>query len=135
MIVHHRKRGFSIVAVAEGALPAEGTDWETTGEPEGKGKPVSGQMGVQVTRAIEDRTGFETRLTILGYVQRGGTPTSRDRLLATRMGVAAIDAATAGVFQKFTALRGEKIEMIDLAETAGKSKRVPADLLDVIRGL
>ncbi len=132
---HHRKRGFSIVAVAEGAVSAKGTSWEPTGALEAKDNPIAKQMGVQVTRAIEDRTGFETRLTILGYVQRGGTPTSRDRLLATRMGVAAIDAATAGVSQKFTALHGEKIEMIDLAETAGKSKRVPADLLDAIRGL
>lgn len=132
---HRRQKGFSIVTVAEGAIPAKGTDWQPEGELDDRGNPISGEMGAHVTREIERRTGFETRLTVLGYVQRGGTPTPRDRLLATRMGVAAIDAATEGLSQKFTALRGEKIKMIDLAESAGKTKRVPADLLDAIRGL
>jgi ATP-dependent phosphofructokinase / diphosphate-dependent phosphofructokinase len=132
---HHRQQGFSIVTVAEGAAPAKGTSWDSEGTQDSKGNPIAGEMGAHVTRAIQARTGFETRLTVLGYVQRGGTPTPRDRLIATRMGVAAIDAASEGVSHKFTALRGEKIKMIDLKEAAGKTKRVPKDILDAVRGL
>lgn len=132
---HRSNRGFSIVAVAEGAIPALETSWGREMEKNTRGKPVTKEIGAQVTKRLAAETGFETRLTVLGYVQRGGTPTPRDRFLGTRMGVAAIDAATEGVFQKFTALRGENIEMIDLAETAGKSKKVPKDILDAVRGL
>jgi 6-phosphofructokinase 1 len=132
---HHHNRGFSIVSVAEGAVPAKGTSWDPESTTNAKGNPVAGQIGAQVTQAIEERTGFESRLTVLGYVQRGGTPTARDRLLATRMGAAAIDAATDGVYQKFAALRGEKIQMVGLDRVAGKSTRVPKDILDVVRGL
>lgn len=132
---HRHNRGFSIVSVAEGAVPAKGTSWDPEATINAKGNPIAGQIGAEVTRALEERTGFETRLTVLGYVQRGGTPTSRDRLLATRMGAAAIDAATEGVRQKFTALKGERIQMVDLAKTAGKSNRVPQDILDAIEGL
>jgi 6-phosphofructokinase 1 len=132
---HRHNRGFSIVSVAEGALPAKGTSWDPDTTINAKGNPIAGQIGAQVTQALEERTGFETRLTVLGYVQRGGTPTARDRILATRMGVAAIDAATEGVAQKFTALRGEKIKMVDFKEAAGKTKPVPKDILDAVRGL
>jgi len=132
---HRHNRGFSIVSVAEGAVPAKGTSWETGATKNAQGDPIAGQIGAQVNQAIEERTGFASRLTVLGYVQRGGTPTARDRLLATRMGAAAIDAVTEGVFQKFAALKGEKIRMVDLDKAAGKSNRVPQDILDVIKGL
>jgi phosphofructokinase-like protein len=132
---HRANRGFSIVAVAEGAVPADSSAWSPEATLDAKGNPIAGEIGAQVTRELEARTGFETRLTVLGYVQRGGTPTPYDRLLATRMGVAAIDAATEGVTQHFAALRGERIEMVSFAESAGKSKRVPDDLLDALNGL
>ena len=132
---HRSSRGFSIVAVAEGAIPAKGSEWPPANTLDQRGNPMAGEIGAQVTREIEARTGFETRLTVLGYVQRGGTPTATDRLLATRMGVAAIDAATKGVTQKFAAARGEKILMEDFSISAGKVKHVPKDLLDAMKGL
>ncbi len=132
---HHANRGFSIVSVAEGAIPSPGSEWQRKDSLDKKGNPISGEIGAQVTRELEARTGFETRLTVLGYVQRGGTPTATDRLLATRMGVAAIDAATKGVTQKFAAARGDKIVMEDFSVSAGKIKHVPQDILDAIRGL
>lgn len=136
--IHHRHRsqqGFSIVAVAEGARPADGTDWPVGDSLDARGNPIAGEIGAQVTREIAARTGFEARLTVLGYVQRGGTPTAADRLLATRMGVAAIDAASNGVTQKMAALQGDRIVLEDLSASAGKTKYVPQELLDAIRGL
>lgn len=125
----HRYKDFSIVAVAEGAIPAEGSEWSPSDTLDSKGNPVAGQIGQQVTRAIERVTGFPTRLTVLGYVQRGGVPTAADRLLATRFGSAAIDAAVERNFGTFTALRGEAIEMSDFSVMAGKTKFVPESLL------
>ena len=125
----HRYKDFSIVAVAEGAIPAEGSDWAPEDTLDAKGNPIAGQIGQQVTKAIEDRTGFPTRLTVLGYVQRGGVPTAADRLLATRFGVAAIDAVVAGNTGTFAALRGEEIVMQPFEVMAGKTKYVPEDLL------
>jgi 6-phosphofructokinase 1 len=132
---HRSNRGFSIVSVAEGARPTKGSEWARAESLDKKGNPIAGEIGAQVTKEIEARTGFQSRLTVLGYVQRGGTPTATDRLLATRMGVAAIDAATKGVTQKFTAARGEAIVMEDFSVSAGKTKKVPAELLDAMRGL
>ena len=132
---HRSQAGFSIVAVAEGARPTEESDWELNTTTDDDGNPVAGEIGQQVTREIQARTGYEARLTVLGYVQRGGTPTAADRLLATRMGVAAIDAATLGVTQKFTAVRGSEIVLEDFSVMAGKTKFVPQELLDAARGL
>ncbi|WP_084102031.1 6-phosphofructokinase [Demequina sp. NBRC 110051] len=131
----HRYKNFSIVAVAEGAVPAEGSAWEADDTLDAKGNPIAGQIGSQVTRAIERLTGFEARLTTLGYVQRGGVPTATDRLLATRFGIAAIDAAVAGNYGTFTALRGEKVEMLPFETMAGKTKYVPEELLQAAWGL
>jgi phosphofructokinase-like protein len=131
----HRYRNFSIVAVAEGAVPAEGSSWKPVETLDAKGNPIAGQIGAQLTQAIEEATGFSTRLTVLGYVQRGGVPTAADRLLATRFGVAAIDAAVAGTTGVFTALRGEHVELAPFSEMAGKTKYVSEDLLATATGL
>ena len=133
---HRSQESFSIVAVAEGARPgARSRTGRSTTTTDANGNPIAGEIGQQVTREIQARTGYEARLTVLGYVQRGGTPTAADRLLATRMGVAAIDAATKSVTQKFTALRGEEIVLEDFSVMAGKTKYVPQELLDAARGL
>jgi phosphofructokinase-like protein len=131
---HHHKN-FSIVAVAEGAIPAKGTAWNQPTTYDAKGNPISGQIGQEVTRELHERTGFETRLTVLGYVQRGGVPTAADRLLGTQFGIAAIDAVIAGENGKFTALRGDKIVLAPFEEMAGKRKYVPASLLATAKGL
>ena len=91
-----RGRRFSIVVAAEGALPTEGEAALATGETDEFGHPRLGGVGHWLEGEIESRTGFETRTTVLGHVQRGGTPTPRDRVLATRFGLAAIDAAHDG---------------------------------------
>lgn len=131
----HRYKNFSIVAVAEGAIPAEGTRWDGGKTIDEKGNPIAGSIGHEITKAIEAGTGFPTRLTVLGYVQRGGVPTASDRLLGTRFGIAAIDALIAGETGKFTALEGEHIVLKDFKVMMGKTKWVPQDLLDAARGL
>jgi len=131
----HRSKNFSIIAVAEGARPAEGSPWNQPTSLDEKGNPIAGQIGQEVTRELQERTGFEARLTVLGYVQRGGIPTAADRLLGTRFGIAAIDAVVAGDTDKYTALRGENIVLAPFSEMAGKTKFVPASLLATARGL
>jgi 6-phosphofructokinase 1 len=117
-ISRRRSRGrfFSIVVVAEGALPVEGTMETVGGETDAFGHVRLGGIGVRLEQEIEGRTGFETRATILGHVQRGGTPTAFDRVLATRLGIAAVDAAHDGSWGKMAALKGQRIELVQLAE-------------------
>ena len=132
---HRSHASFSIVVVAEGAVPLEGSAMPYAA-PVGKfGEIVAGAIGERVKMEIEQRTGFDARLTVLGHVQRGGTPTPVDRILGSRFGVAAIDAVTRGDSNVMTALRGEDIVLVPLAEIAGKVKHVPADLLEVARAL
>jgi 6-phosphofructokinase 1 len=125
---HGRGRYFSIVVVAEGALPKEGT-MATLGEGETDdfGHVRLGGIGQRLEREIEERTGFETRATVLGHVQRGGTPTAFDRVLATRFGIAAIDAAMRGEWGKMVALRSMKIEVVDLSEALKELRTVPEE--------
>jgi len=132
---HRAHASFSIVVVAEGAVPAEGTAMHYETEVGKFGEIVAGAIGERLKVEIENRTGFDTRVTVLGHVQRGGIPTPADRILASRFGVAAIDAVTAGRSNVMTALQGQRVELLDIAEVAGKVKHVPQDLLDVARQL
>ena len=84
-----------------------------------------------IAAEVEARTGLETRVTILGHVQRGGTPTPSDRVLATRFGVAAIDAVHDGAFGQMVALRDGSIERVSLRDATAKLKPVSDGLLDV----
>jgi phosphofructokinase-like protein len=124
---HGRGRYFSIVVAAEGALPKEGTMSVATGELDEFGHPRLGGIGQALEREIESRTGFETRATVLGHIQRGGTPTAFDRVLATRLGLAAIDAAHAGSWGTMTALHATEIELVQLADAVAEVRRVPVE--------
>ena len=77
-----------------------------------------GGIGQRLEREIEERTGYEARATVLGHIQRGGTPTAFDRVLATRLGLAAVDAANEGRWGVMPALRGTRIELVPLSEAA-----------------
>src|SRR6516165_3337904 len=124
---HERGRYFSIVVVAEGATPIEGTMTLTTGELDEFGHPRLGGIGHTLEREIEARTGYETRATVLGHVQRGGTPTPFDRVLATRLGLAAIDAAHEGAWGMMTSLRSTSIELVALSDAVAEVRRVPVE--------
>src|SRR5215217_3607468 len=125
---HAAGRTFSIVVVAEGATP---TDGEVVSEHAGMdafGHARLGGIAVRLEKAIESRTGFESRMTILGHTQRGGSPLAYDRVLGTRFGVAAADAATEGDFGKMVALRGTRIERVPLDEALAAPKLLDPDL-------
>ena len=124
---HARGRYFAIVVVAEGATPKEGTMTVATGQVDEFGHPRLGGIGQQLEREIESRTGFETRTTVLGHVQRGGTPTAFDRVLATRLGLAAIDAAHAGQWGMMTALHATDIKLVSLSDAVAAVRRVPVE--------
>jgi 6-phosphofructokinase 1 len=127
---HANGRSFSIVVVSEGATPVDGalvTEHETT---DAFGHVRLGGIGVMLEREIEARTGYETRMTILGHVQRGGTPLAYDRVLGSRFGVAAIDAASEGDFGKMVALRGTRIERVPLADALAEPKLLDPELYD-----
>ena len=130
---HERGRYASIVVVAEGAQPAEGTLSLQSGEVDAFGHARLGGIGEQLAQAIEARTGFETRAIVLGHVQRGGTPTAFDRVLATRFGIAAIDAVHDGEFGSMVALRAGDIVRVPLADATAELKLVDPALYDVAR--
>jgi 6-phosphofructokinase 1 len=125
---HDRGRPFSIVVAAEGAVPQEGTIEVTRGTTVDEfGHPRFGGIGYALEKEIEQRTGFETRATVLGHVQRGGTPTAFDRVLATRLGLAAIDAVHDSRWGMMAALRGNVIELVALADAVAEVRRVPVE--------
>jgi 6-phosphofructokinase 1 len=124
---HGRGRYFSIVVAAEGAIPKEGTMSLSTGRLDEFGHPRLGGIGQRLEEEIEQRTGYETRATVLGHVQRGGTPTAFDRVLATRFGLSAIDAAHNDGWGMMTALRSTQIELVPLAEAVAQLRSVPVE--------
>src|SRR5829696_3233137 len=122
---------FSIVVVAEGATPKDGTlHSEFGGGTDAFGHVRLGGIAVHLEREIEQRTGFESRMTILGHVQRGGSPLAYDRVFGTRFGVAAVDAVSEGDFGKMVARRGTKIERVPLAEALAEPKLVDPELYE-----
>jgi 6-phosphofructokinase 1 len=128
---HHLGHTFSIVVVAEGATPKEGT-WTLTAEgTDAFGHVKLGGIANSLAPEIEKRTGFETRVTILGHVQRGGTPSAFDRVLATRFGVAAIDAVHDGDFGKMVALRGNDIVRVPIIEGTRELKTLDPNIYEV----
>jgi phosphofructokinase-like protein len=132
--IQHRHEGgstFSIVVVAEGATPQDGEIVsEFAGDTDAFGHVRLGGIAVELEKAIEARTGFESRMTILGHVQRGGTPLAYDRVLGTRFGVAAIDAVTDGDFGKMVALRGTEIVRVPLDEALAEPKLLDTALYE-----
>ncbi len=129
---HARGKNFSIVVVSEGCeLPG----LEDGGEQDQFGHVILSKRGVgeALGREIEQRTGYETRVTVLGHTQRGGTPTPRDRVLATRFGLKAADLALSGEFGQMAALRGDDVVAVPLAEATAQLKVVPREWYDVAR--
>ncbi|MGE5282878.1 MAG: 6-phosphofructokinase [Chloroflexota bacterium] len=117
-----------ILVVAEGAQPQGGLPEVRADELDAFGHVRLGGIAHWLEGEIEERTGKEARATVLGHVQRGGTPTAFDRVLATRFGLHAIDAVDAGRWGSMTALRGTDIELVGIAEATAELKRVPPEL-------
>jgi len=133
---HEGGKDFSIVVVSEGyeLTYASGERTLVAGEARATdqfGHVVLGGVGDALAREIEQRTGFETRVTVLGHVQRGGTPTPRDRVLATRYGLKAADLVQEGRFGRMAALHGDEIVDVSLEEATAELKTVPPAWYDV----
>ncbi|HET9733265.1 MAG TPA: ATP-dependent 6-phosphofructokinase [Acidimicrobiales bacterium] len=128
---HAQGRWASIIVVAEGARPVPGTLDVRPAEFDEYGHERLGGISNTLARAIEARTGFEARVTILGHVQRGGSPTAFDRVLATRFGVAAADAIHDGAFGTMVALRGTRVERVPIPDTS-TPKQVDPEMLDTV---
>jgi ATP-dependent phosphofructokinase / diphosphate-dependent phosphofructokinase len=127
--VEHRfqTRYAPIVVVAEGAHPKEGSEALLNEELDGFGHVRYGGVGPMLASEIERRTGKEARATVLGHVQRGGTPTAFDRVLATRFGTHAIHAVADGAFGAMVALRGTEIVQVPIAAAVRELKLVPPE--------
>lgn len=143
----HRGRNFSIVAVSEGALTID--EKETLTKLQNKRKKAKeandekklkkavealaqfkksrGNSTLRLSSELEQLTGLESRLTILGHLQRGGTPSATDRILATRLGTAAVDAIDKQQYGKMVAVDGESTKLVPLGEVAGNRKSIPLD--------
>ena len=136
---HERGRYFSIVVVAEGTqLKASDSSPPDSSQLHGKdefGHARLGGIGNLLAHEIEHRTRFETRAVVLGHIQRGGTPTAFDRVLATRYGVGAIDLVHQGKFGQMVALRGNDIISIPLIDAINGTRTVSQDLIDVAMSL
>jgi 6-phosphofructokinase 1 len=150
---YDRGKKFSIIAIAEGAYPIEGkmldikNDYkESLSQNYGKNKLIYrtnekdafgnirlGGVGHLLAKEIEKCMNIETRVTVLGHVQRGGTPTAHDRILATRFGIAAVELIKNNDFGKMVALQGNKIVSIELEEAISKSKTVDMDLYEIAK--
>jgi 6-phosphofructokinase 1 len=133
LIAHRHARGkdFSIVVVSEGyeLTFASGESRRVeSGDRDAFGHARLGGIGTDVAAEIEHRTGFETRVTTLGHIQRGGSPTARDRVLATRYGLRAWELVEQGRFGEMAALRGDEIVAVPLAEAVAELKVVPEEL-------
>jgi 6-phosphofructokinase 1 len=128
---HEQGHRYSIVVVAEGVAAPAGVEAPKVLDEFGFER--LGGVSYLLAGELERLTGFETRVTVLGYLQRGGTPTAHDRVLATRFGVAAADAAASHRFGTMTALHAAKIVLVPLEEVCGDTRGVPSDLYEVAR--
>lgn len=122
-------RDFSVVVVAEGAQPVPGSMDVPAAPVDEFGRPRLGGIGQVVGHELARRTGFDARVTVLGHVQRGGPPNAADRVLATQMGVRAVEAALAGEWGTLIASRRPLVRTIPLAEATGGPDLVPDELL------
>jgi len=128
---HERGRNFSIIVVAEGAKPKGGAEIVYSESVDEFGHIRLGGVGYYLGKEIEKCIGIETRVVVLGHLQRGGSPTAFDRILATRFGVAAIDLIHEGKFGYMVALHGNRIVSVLLKQVIGKRKTVDLELYDI----
>jgi 6-phosphofructokinase 1 len=127
---HNRGRYASIVVVAEGAVPKQGTMPQPEYQLDPFGRPRLGGISAEVARELEKRTSYDTRVVQIGHIQRGGTPNAFDRVLATRLGIAAVSALHNDSTHCMVALRNDDMVRVPLEEVVGKTRYVDLSLYD-----
>jgi 6-phosphofructokinase 1 len=130
---HKRGKDFSIVVVAEGAQFKKDADITREQKLDEFGHVRLGGIGDLLGRLIEERTGFETRVTVLGHIQRGGSPTAFDRVLGTRFGIKAVELVLEGKFGRMVSLQGNKIVDVPIEQATGTLKTIDMELYDVAK--
>ncbi|HDN86183.1 MAG: 6-phosphofructokinase [Candidatus Omnitrophota bacterium] len=130
---HERGKNFSIIVIAEGARFKDESLYVQEKKVDEFGHVRLGGIGHALGKLIEKNTGFETRVTVLGHIQRGGSPTAFDRILGTRYGVKAYDLIKEGKFGKMVALRGNQIVEVSLEEATAKLKTVDLELYEIAK--
>jgi 6-phosphofructokinase 1 len=128
---HKRGKSFSIIVVSEGAR-VEGYSDEDVVKIIGK-RHRSGQIGEVLAQLIEEKTDYETRVSVLGHIQRGGTPTAYDRIIGTRFGFKAVELIRDGEFGKMVSLHNNKISCVDIKDAVRKRKAIDPDLLEIAK--
>jgi len=127
---HKRGKNFSIIVVSEGAK-IKGHAVDMSGEEVVKMRHGLGRIGEQLTTLIEEKTGYEARVSVLGHIQRGGTPTAYDRIIGTRFGVKAVELVQKGQFGKMVSISGNKIQSVDIESAVRTHKTVDKELLKI----
>ncbi|MFC1632444.1 6-phosphofructokinase [Candidatus Omnitrophota bacterium] len=130
---HSRGKNFSIIVIAEGARFKEGTEVLQDTELDAFGHVKLGGIGQILAKEVQKRTWFETRVTVLGHIQRGGSPTAYDRVLGTRYGVKAMELVIQKKFGQMVSLQGNTIVSVPLREAVGTLKTVPRELYEIAR--
>jgi 6-phosphofructokinase 1 len=130
---HARGKTFSIIVVAEGAQFKEGTVVVQEQKLDEFGHVRLGGIGDTLAAEIEKRTGYETRVSVLGHIQRGGTPTAFDRILGTRFGVKAVELVKNKKFGRMVALSGLKIIDVSIEEAVKALKTIDMDLYEIAK--
>ena len=128
---HGTGRSFSIIVVAEGAVPVEGSISLPDYERDEFGRPKLGGIATVIAPVLEEMTGYPTRVTTLGHIQRGGTPNAFDRVLGSSMGVAAVDTVAARRFGTMVAMVGNAVDLVSLEEATKELKTVPKSMYQV----
>ncbi len=128
---HKRGKPFSIIVISEGTKIEGYTQRQTISSGVTLEKRRFGSVGEYLAKSIEDHTGYETRVSVLGYILRGGTPTSFDRVLGTRLGVKAVELITEHKFGKMASLRDNKIRFVDIEEAVRERKQVTPDMVEI----
>ena len=130
---HARGKDFSIVVVAEGAKLKDQELFLKTKKKDAFGNVLLGGIGHAIGKELGERTGFETRVTVLGHIQRGGTPSAFDRVLATRFGVKAVELVLNGEFGQMASLRGNEVVSVPLEAAVGTLKTVDMRLYEIAK--
>ena len=125
---HQRGKSFSIIIVSEGAKVTGYIDKHSDVE-----RRRFGSVSEIVAKAIEEYTGYETRVSVLGHIQRGGTPTAYDRIIGTQFGVKAVELVKEGKFGKMVSLRDNKLHYVDIEEAVKKRKAIDLDLYEMAK--
>jgi 6-phosphofructokinase 1 len=129
---HRRGKMFSIIVVSEGAQ-VQGFSDLSDSDSSDENKHRIGRIGELICRLIEEKTGYDTRVSVLGHIQRGGTPSAYDRIIGTRFGIHAVELITQEKFGKMVSLKGTKIQCVDIKEAVHRRKTIEREFYNIAR--